>query len=162
MRLRAATPADIPAIRAIAQAPEQALTITDENDAALAGYIADPNARLYMLETACDPMAGFALFCELDSPAGAIELRRLALRETGKGMGRAYVRLLTDHAFENFGAQRVWLDTNHDNTGAQRVYAACGYQLEGKLRAHGFCAPLNTALDQWIYGILRAEWLALR
>jgi hypothetical protein len=30
------------------------------------------------------------------------------------------------------------------------------------LRAHGFCAPLNCALDQWIYGILRAEWASQR
>jgi N-acetyltransferase len=109
-----------------------------------------------------DPAAGFALFCELDSRAGAVELRRLALRQVGTGMGRAFVQLLTDHAFETFGAQRVWLDTNFDNTRAQRTYVACGYQLEGKLRAHGYSAPLNVALDQWIYGILRDEWLALR
>ena len=162
MNLRPATPADIPAIRTIAQLPQHALLITDEDDAGLLAYLNDPSARLFMLETDTDPAAGFALFCELDSRAGVVELRRLALREVGRGQGRAFVQLLTDHAFESFAAQRVWLDTNFDNTRAQKVYAAVGYQLEGKLRAHGYCAPLGRALDQWIYGILRHEWQALR
>lgn len=162
MRLRPATPADIPAIRAIAQLPQHALLITDEDDAALQAYLDDPTARLLMVEMGSDPSAGFALFCDLGSRAGAVELRRLALREVGRGQGRAFVQMLTDYAFAELGAQRVWLDTNFDNLRAQKTYTACGYQLEGKLRAHGFCAPLNRALDQWIYGILRAEWAALR
>lgn len=162
MKLRAASLADIPAIRAIAQLPDQAMTITDEDDAALAAYIKDPTCRLYMLQTPANPAAGFALFCELGGRAGAVELRRLALHAVGTGMGRAFVQLLTDHAFETLGAQRVWLDTNYNNTRAQRAYEACGYSLEGKLRAHGYCAPLGRAIDQWIYGILRNEWQARR
>jgi RimJ/RimL family protein N-acetyltransferase len=162
VNLRAATPADFPTIRAMAQQPQHAALITDEDEAALAGYLADPYARLLMLETGGDANAGFALFCELGNRAGAVELRRLALRQTGSGQGRAFVQLLTDYAFETLGAQRVWLDTNFDNFRAQKVYTACGYQLEGKLRAHGYCAPLGRALDQWIYGILRHEWQALR
>jgi len=159
VKLRPACLADIATIRTIAQLPDQALAITDEDDAALTAYLADPAARLFILETASDPAAGFALFCELDSRAGAVELRRLALRQTGLGQGRAFVQLLTDTAFEEFGAARVWLDTNHDNIRAQKVYEAVGYRHEGTLRRHGYCAPLNIALDQWIYGILREEWL---
>ncbi len=162
MKLRPATPADIPAIRAIAQLPQHSVLITDEDDAALKTYIDDPNSRLLIVEIGTDQTAGFALFCELDSRANAVELRRLALREVGRGQGRAFVQLLTDYAFEQLGAQRVWLDTNFDNLRAQKAYTDCGYQLEGNLRAHGFCAPLNCALDQWIYGILRAEWAGQR
>jgi RimJ/RimL family protein N-acetyltransferase len=162
MKLRPATAADTATIRAIAQAPQHRLLITDEDDAALLAYINDPSARLFMLETDTDANAGFALFCELGDPAGVVELRRLALRKVGTGQGRAFVQLLTDYAFETLGANRVWLDTNFDNTRAQKVYTAVGYQLEGKLRAHGYCAPLGRALDQWIYGILRHEWQALR
>jgi RimJ/RimL family protein N-acetyltransferase len=158
VRLRAATSADFAAIRAMAQLPQHALLITDEDEAALAAYLADPTARLFMVQIAQDDSAGFALFCDLHNPARTIELRRLALRQTGLGQGRAFVQLLTDTAFDDFGAARVWLDTNHDNIRAQKVYEAVGYRHEGTLRRHGYCAPLNIALDQWIYGILREEW----
>jgi RimJ/RimL family protein N-acetyltransferase len=162
MKLRPATPADIAAIRTIAQLPQHALLITDEDDAALLDYVQNPHSRLFMVETGTDPAAGFALFCELDSRAGAVELRRLALREVGAGRGRAFVQMLTDYAFETFGARRVWLDTAHDNIRAQKVYKAVGYTLEGCLRQHGWIAPLGQPCDEWIYGLLRGEWQALR
>jgi RimJ/RimL family protein N-acetyltransferase len=142
--------------------PQHSLLITDEDETALAAYLADDSCRLFMLDMEQSRAAGFALFCDLHNRAGAIELRRLALRDVGKGKGRAFVQLLTDYAFERLGAQRVWLDTNFDNVRAQAVYSVVGYQLEGKLRAHGYCAPLARAIDQWIYGILRDEWQALR
>jgi hypothetical protein len=83
MILRPATEKDFGAIRAIATLPQHRLLITDEDEAALAAYVTDPHARLFMVEIGADSAAGYALFCELDSPAHAIELRRLALRETG-------------------------------------------------------------------------------
>lgn len=162
MNLRPATPADIASIRAIAQLPEQRLLITDEDDAALLAYLNDSTAQLFMLETNSDAAAGYALFCELGSRAGAVELRRLALREVGTGRGRAFVQLLTDYAFETLGANRVWLDTAHDNYRAQKVYEAVGYTREGCLRQHGWIAPLGQPCDELIYGILRPEWQALR
>ncbi len=162
MKLRPASLADFAAIRAMAQLPQHSLLITDEDETALAAYLADDTCRLFMLDSEQSCAAGFALYCDLDNPAGTIELRRLALRDLGTGMGRAFVQLLTDYAFDTLGAQRVWLDTNFDNIRAQAVYKAVGYQLEGKLRAHGYCAPQKRAIDQWIYGILRDEWQALR
>ncbi len=160
MNQRPATPADIPAIRAIAQLPQHSVLITDEDGAALRTYMNDPNSRLLMVEIGADQAAGFALFCELDSRAKATELRRLALREVGRGQGRAFVQMLTDYAFETLGANRVWLDTASDNYRAQKVYEAVGYTREGCLRAHGWIAPLQQPCDELIYGILRAEWQA--
>lgn len=160
MNLRPATPADFPAIRAIAGAPQHRLFITDEDETALAAYLTDPHARLFMLDIGMDTAAGFALFCELDSRAGAVELRRLALRDTDQGRGRAFVQLLTDYAFESLGAARVWLDTATDNLRAQKVYESVGYLREGCLRQHGYIAALDKPIDELIYGILRAEWAA--
>lgn len=158
MRLRAATSADFGAIRAIAQLPEQAHLITDEDEAALASYVADPHSRLFMVQTAGDAQAGFALFCQLDSPARAVELRRLALRDIGGGQGKAFVRFLTAYAFDHLGAARVWLDTGADNLRAQRCYESAGYILEGRMRQQGYCAPLRQPVDELLYGILRREW----
>ena len=162
MNLRPATPADFATIRAIAQMPEHALLITDEDEAALAAYLADPFSRLFMVQINGDANAGFALFCEMDSRAGAVELRRLALREVGGGMGRAFVQMLTDYAFEILQANRVWLDTASDNFRAQKVYEAVGYTREGWLRQQGWIAPLQKPCDELIYGILRREWQVLR
>ncbi len=162
MKLRAATPADFAAIRAIAQLPQHALLITDEDEAALARYIADPHSRLFMLELAVDANAGFALFCDLDSRSNTVELRRLALRDVGGGRGRAFVQMLTDYAFETLHANRVWLDTASDNFRAQKVYEGVGYTREGCLRQHGWIAPLGRPCDEVIYGILRPEWQAQR
>ena len=162
MILRPATPADFPAIRAIADAPQHRLLITDEDETALAAYLTDPHARLFMLDIGTDTAAGFALFCELDSRARAVELRRLALRETGMGRGRAFVQMLTDYAFNSLGAARVWLDTGVDNLRAQKVYESVGYLREGCLRQHGYIAALEKPVDELIYGILRAEWTAKR
>ncbi len=156
MKLRAASADDFPLIRAIAQ--QHALFITDEDETALAGYVNDPHSRLFIFETEADPQAGFALFCELDSRARAVELRRLALRKSDGGLGTAFVAFLTGYAFDTLNAARVWLDTGVDNLRAQRVYESVGYVLEGKMRQQGFCAPLNLPVDELIYGILRTEW----
>lgn len=162
MILRPAIPADFPAIRAIASAPQHRLLITDEDETALAAYLTDPHTRLFMLDIGADKSAGYALFCELDSRAGAVELRRLALRDTDQGRGRAFVQMLTDYAFEHLGAARVWLDTGIDNLRAQKVYESVGYLREGCLRQHGYIAVLQKPVDELIYGILRSEWAARR
>jgi RimJ/RimL family protein N-acetyltransferase len=162
MKLRPAVPADFSAIRAIAQAPEHSQLITDEDEAALLAYTQDPACRLYMVEAGDDPNAGYALYCELDNRAGAVELRRLALRDTGAGRGRDFVRFLTDFAFVEFGARRVWLDTGEDNLRAQTCYEGAGYQREGCLRQADYFAQTGLYKDIYLYGILRAEWQALR
>jgi diamine N-acetyltransferase len=162
VNLRPATAADIPAIRAIAQLPQHALLITDEDETALVGYLVNPHARLFMVEIGLDQAAGFALFCALNNRAGSIELRRLALRETDTGRGRAFVQMLTDTAFEHFGAARVWLDTGIDNLRAQKIYESLGYLREGCLRQSGYIAALQKPVDELIYGILRSEWAARR
>lgn len=162
MILRAATFSDFAAIRAIATLPQHRLLITDEDEATLAAYVSDPHARLFMLDIGTDKAAGFALFCELDNRARAVELRRLALRETGLGRGRAFVQMLTDYAFENLDAARVWLDTGIDNLRAQKVYEGVGYQREGCLRQQGYIAAVQKPVDELIYGILHSEWAAGR
>ena len=107
MKLRLATPDDFPFIRSLAQRPEYAPYITDEDDAALAAYLADPKARMLMAEDEAG-LKGYALYCEVGDPSGRVELRRLALDRAGKGEGSAFVRQLVDYAFEVLGAGKLW------------------------------------------------------
>ncbi len=159
--LRTATPDDFAFIRGLAQDPANAPFITDEDDAALTAYLADPSARLYIWEEG-GAAAGFALYCEIGHPTGRVELRRLALSVTGGGRGSAFLKTLTDHAFGEFAAARVWLDASGENLRAARVYEQIGYTLEGTQRAHWWRPALGRAVDLLLFGIQREEWQAGR
>lgn len=161
MTLRPATPADFGFVRAVAQRPESTPFISDEDEAALAAYLADPSARLRIWEEN-GQAAGFALFCTVGNPGGVVELRRLALATTGGGRGLPYVRALTDHAFTDLGATRVWLDASGENLRAARVYEQAGYRLEGRLRHHWWRPDLGRAVDLLMFGLLREEWAITR
>ena len=157
MSLRPALRVDYPFIRSLAQRPDYAPFITDEDEARLAFYAADAAHRLLIWEDAAVP-AGFALFADVGAPSGTVELRRLALDKAGKGSGLGFVRALTGHGFQTLGAARVWLDASGENPRAQTVYERAGYTLEGRLRAHWFRPTLGRNVDVMLYGMLRAEW----
>ena len=158
--LRAATAADFPFIRGIAGRPENALFITDEDEAALATYLADPATRLLIWDHD-DAPAGFALFCQVGEPSGAVELRRLALAKSGGGQGQVFVRALLDHGFGTLAARRLWLDASAENPRAMQTYARAGFTLEGRLRQHWYRPALGRVVDLMLYGMLREEWESL-
>ena len=157
--LRPATPADFGFIRSLAQDPANAPFITDEDETALGAYLGDGSARLCIWQEQGQP-AGFALFCEIGHPTDRVELRRLALAKTGGGRGVFFVKHLTDHAFSNLGAARVWLDASGENPRAARVYQKLGYRLEGVQRAHWWRPALDRSVDLMLFGMQRAEWRA--
>lgn len=158
--LRPATAADFPFIHGLASRPDYSVYITDEDDAALAAYLADPGARLLIWEAEGRP-AGYALFCEIGDPAGRVELRRLALDKAGGGLGPVFVRALVDHGFGTLGAARLWLDASSENLRAMRTYERAGFMLEGRMRQHWYRPMLGRTVDLILYGMLRAEWEAL-
>lgn len=159
MRFRPATAADFPFIRALAQRPDYAPFITDEDDAALASYLTAPSARLLIWETD-QAAAGAALFGEIGDPSGRVELRRLVLANAGHGEGAGFLAALCAYAFTELAAKRVWLDASGENLRAQRAYVRAGFTLEGRLRDHWFRPALGRTVDLMLYGMSRAEWLA--
>jgi RimJ/RimL family protein N-acetyltransferase len=158
--LRAATAADFPFIHGIASRPENAPFITDEPDAALAAYLADPLVRLLIWEVDGTP-SGYALFCQIGDPSGAVELRRLGLAAAGNGQGQAFLRVLLNYGFQKLDAGRVWLDASSENPRAMRTYERAGLTLEGRLRQHWFRPALGRVVDLMLYGMLRSEWESL-
>lgn len=158
--LRPASAADFPFIRALAGRAENAPFITDEDEAALAAYLADPSVRLLIWEPQGQP-AGYALFCQVGEPSGAVELRRLALAQTGKGAGQVFLRTLVDYAFGTLGAARVWLDASSENPRAMKTYDRAGFTQEGRLRRHWYRPALGRVVDLILYGMLREEWESL-
>lgn len=161
MTLRPATPADFPFIRALAQRPDYAIYITDEDEGRLAFYATDPAHRLLIWEED-GRAAGYALWAEIGDPSGRVELRRLALAQAGGGKGLSFVRALTDYGFDVLGAAKVWLDASGENLRAQKIYDRAGYTLEGRLRDHWYRPTLGRNVDVMLYGLLRADWAAAR
>lgn len=158
--LRPAVAADFGFIRGLAGRPENAPFITDEDDAALAAYLTDPTARLLIWDTD-STSTGFALFCTVGDPSGAVELRRLALATAGNGQGQGFLRVLLDYGFGTLGAARVWLDASGENPRAMRTYDRAGFTQEGRLRQHWYRPALGRVVDLVLYGMLRREWEAL-
>ena len=158
--LRTATPADFVFIRALAQRPDYAVHITDEDEAGLAAYLSEPEARLMIWDPATGSK-GFALFCEIGDPSGRVELRRLALDQAGRGQGQAFVAELVRHGFEGLGAAKIWLDASSENTRAQTIYTRAGFTLEGRLRQHWYRPSIGRTVDLMLYGLLRADWESL-
>ena len=157
MMLRPATAADFGFIRSLTSNPAYAPFVGDTEDAGLAQWVADPRVQVLIW----GDRAGFAVFRQIGDPSGAVELFRLALARVNSGSGAAFVRALTDHAFERLGAARVWLDASGENLRAHRVYVAAGYQVEGRLRQQWFRPVLGRNVDLVMFGMLRDEWLAL-
>jgi RimJ/RimL family protein N-acetyltransferase len=76
-------------------------------------------------------------------------------RDRGRGLGRAAVDLLLDHAFDTLGLARVYLQVLAGNVAARRLYAACGFLEEGRLRGHAF--KNGRSEDVLVMGMLRDE-----
>jgi RimJ/RimL family protein N-acetyltransferase len=63
----------------------------------------------------------------------------IARREhRGHGYGEMAVSLITKHAFEDLGLERIYLHVLANNTLAIRAYEKCGFVKEGRLRRHVF------------------------
>ena len=69
--------------------------------------------------------------------------------------------LLLGHAFDDLGAQRVLLKTDHLNTRSQSAIRRLGAQYDGTLR-HNRRRPDGSIRDTAYFSLLAAEWPAAR
>nr|WP_227754355.1 GNAT family protein [Stagnihabitans tardus] len=155
--MRPATPADFAFIRSLAGRPDYAPFISDDDEDELAAHLATSAHRLLIW----GDQQGFALYCGIGEPSGAVELRRLALAQTGRGEGQAFLRAMVDFAFRDLKAARLWLDASSENPRAQASYLKAGFTFEGRMRSHWYRPALGRNVDLMLYGMLRAEWQAL-
>lgn len=79
---------------------------------------------------------GLGLAPEIDRTAGELELGYIVARAArGQGVATQILRLLTQWAFEEVDARRVYLIIDVENFVSARVAARCGYQREGIMRS---------------------------
>ena len=96
--------------------------------------MAEPSSGYYICENASAAPVGYAILCGLDNPNRSVELMRIAVTERERGVGSAFLSMITREAFENLGAHRFWLDVFPDNDRARHVYRRFGFVEEGTQR----------------------------
>jgi RimJ/RimL family protein N-acetyltransferase len=158
--LRAATVEDVPFIRGLTTRAEYAPFIGDSDEATLRDWLHSPAARVLIWDGG--DARGFAVFREIGTPGGVVELFRIALDKAGTGRGDAFFNALLDHAFTELAAERVWFDASGENPRAMTVYDRAGCRREGVQRAHWWRPALGRAVDLHLFGMMRGEWLARR
>jgi RimJ/RimL family protein N-acetyltransferase len=99
---------------------------------------------------------GYALI-KLDRESDIFLLRRIVVANKGKGYGEESILAIIKYAFEEFGANRFYLDTYPDNRVGISLYEKIGLKKEGLLR-HNYKSARGYE-DQIIYSMLKSEYL---
>ena len=106
------------------------------------------------------PLLGYIILAGIQSPHLALELRRIAIVEKGRGYGRQLLRWTKDLAFNQLKHHRLWLDVLERNDRARRLYESEGFVAEGIIRE-----SFKTATgyeSRVLMSILESEFLAGR
>lgn len=118
--------------------------------------IEDPNHFLWVFRLKdSERVIGYAL-ARIDRKSEIFELRRIAITDKGRGYGKEAMKAIIKFAFEDFGANRFWLDVYPDNTIGISLYEGLGMHCDGVLRQN--YKSDRGYLDQIIYSLLRCEY----
>jgi RimJ/RimL family protein N-acetyltransferase len=152
-----ATEADIPFIMETERLEEYDRLVGRWDEARHAAALND-GRHAYFVAHASDDRLGFAIVRDWASPEGAAMIKRVAVRQPGKGIGRALLAALADLVFEQTSVYRLWLGVFPENLRARRAYEACGFIAEGVARGSAYFGGEHR--DELVMALLRPEWVA--
>ena len=135
VRLRPTMQSDLAFVLSLERDPENLPYITPWERIQHEAAIRFPDFRHFIIETGAglDP-GGFLILIGCRNPHGSIELKRMVVRDKGRGFGRSALRVAKKIAFDDLGAHRFWLDTKKRNVRARGLYDSEGFVFEGELR----------------------------
>ncbi|HKW00256.1 MAG TPA: GNAT family N-acetyltransferase [Vicinamibacterales bacterium] len=150
IRLRRTTPADLDFVLALEHHPDQRSFIGQWTREQHLETMARADREHWIIERVEDeaPQGYLIAYDARDAGYGAY-IKRIAIAEKSKGIGRDALREFLAHAFRDLGAASVSLAVRHHNARAQRAYAAVGF-AERKLSAdewHHFRATVDPVGD---------------
>lgn len=120
--------------------------------------IKDKNHILWIFRAKEDAkIVGYGL-ARLDWKSEIFELRRIVITNKGLGYGKEAMKGIIKYAFEDFRANRFWLDVYPDNIVGISLYEKLGLKKEGVLRQN--YKSDRGYLDQIVYSMLREEYFA--
>ena len=133
MILRPAVPNDLPYVLSI-EIPYKEMGFVGGDDlAAHTRRLADPDCWYAIVETESGS-AGYVILTGLSSVNRSVELRRIAIAEPNRGLGRLVLGAVMQKAFDEFSLHRLWLTVFPDNPRAHHLYKSIGFVEEGMLR----------------------------
>lgn len=90
--------------------------------------------HISIINSADRKLVGYILLAGIGGEDNAVEFRRMAIADKGKGYGRTSVRFIKKYCFEVLKCHRLWLDAYTDNERAIELYRSEGFMQEGILR----------------------------
>ncbi|GAB1529301.1 MULTISPECIES: GNAT family N-acetyltransferase [Brevibacillus] len=135
IHLRRTTPADIPFVCEVENAPENTPFIIPWSEDRHHNALGDPDI-LHMIAEKKETghPVGYVIIAGLTNPHQSIELMRITIAVKGEGYGRNILRQIKHWAFIEQKAHRLWLDVKETNDRARSLYLSEGFHIEGILR----------------------------
>lgn len=161
IRLRRATADDIGFIMDVERQPGYEQFIGRFSREQHSAHFADPTCAYLIGVDGEGGDFGFVFLRDFDDPSGNLFIKRLAVRDTGKGAGSRMLQLCMDWVFSQTPTHRLWLNVVSNNARARHVYGKLGYVEEG-IKREAILAPDGHRLDSVMMSILRPEWDARR
>jgi RimJ/RimL family protein N-acetyltransferase len=110
----------------------------------------DGSREAFAIVDADGGFLGLALAPSIDRAARTAELGYVVAPEArGRGVATAGLRLLTEWAFRELGAERLELLISVENPASKRVARHCGYTYEGTLRSVHVREGLRENTEIW-------------
>jgi RimJ/RimL family protein N-acetyltransferase len=158
MQVQAATKSDIPAIMRVERTDGYTRLVGRWEAEQHATEIENPSCR-YLVARDGTGIAGFAILQGVESANHCVRLRRIAVGNTGRGVGSVLLRSVLQICFEDLAANRVELFAFVDNERAYRTYLKTGFSEEGVVRDLHRDAD-GTFRSMRLMSMLRREWAA--
>jgi RimJ/RimL family protein N-acetyltransferase len=110
----------------------------------------DGTREAFAIEDETGSVLGIALAPEIDRATRTVELGYMVAPEArGRGVATEALRLATEWAFSELGAERIELLIAVDNPGSKLVAERCGYHREGVLRSVFLKQGVRRDMEIW-------------
>jgi diamine N-acetyltransferase len=154
--LRSATSADIPFVMATERFPSYLPILGQWEEEKHRAALAD-RANAYFIGETEGALEGFAIVQHLDDPMGNVLLRRIAMTNPGRGLGREMMRLVAAAVFGRPEPHRLWLQVSPYNEHARLFYLRFGFVEEGIMR-EAYLNDLGERVSPHLMSFLRSDW----
>jgi RimJ/RimL family protein N-acetyltransferase len=165
VRLRPTMTSDLEFVVSLEQDPENLPFITPWERTQHEAAIRFPDFRHFIVEGGPGlESRGFVILIGCRSRNQSLELKRMVIREKGRGYGRAALRVVKKVAFDDLGAHRLWLDTKEHNSRARSLYDSEGFIVDGVMResvktSQGFVSMVVMSMLQGEFAARRTRGL---
>jgi diamine N-acetyltransferase len=156
LSVRSATPADTPFVMATERIPDYVPILGQWEETKHRTEMTDP-ANAYFIGESMGKPQGFAIVQHLDDPMGNVLLRRVAMADPGRGLGREMMRLVAAAVFGRSEPHRLWLHVSPYNQRARSFYLRFGFVEEGIMR-EAYINNLGERVSPHLMSMLRSDW----